>query len=215
MNQSETEIAEVVDERPHRRREWSGAVRSVLLPLLIVGAIVAVVWYLEAGRRTGTATDTGYGIVALDAARNPTGRPPAAEIGRAAPDFVLRRLDGGDQRLSDLRGSVVVLNFWATWCQPCRVEMPEFVRLYDALRDRGLVIVAVDMQEAEEPVQRFVDEFGIRFPVLFDRTGEVGRTYRANKLPVTLIIDRDGVIRAVHPGPVTPEYVKQELDKVL
>ncbi|MGH2587647.1 MAG: peroxiredoxin family protein, partial [Dehalococcoidia bacterium] len=86
---------------------------------------------------------------------------------------------------------------------------------YAALHDRGLEIVAVDLQEAEGPVQGFVDEFGMSFPVLFDRSGEVARTYRVNQLPGTMIIDRDGVIRATKYGPVTPEFLQAELEKVL
>ena len=215
MATPEAEAPEAIDERPHRRREWSGAGRSVVLPLLIVAAIVAAVWYLEVGRGSDAAKDDGFGIVALDAGRNPTGRPAVAETGRAAPDFLLRTLDGGELRLSDLRGRVVLLNFWASWCQPCRSEMPEFVRLYTTQRDRGLEVVAVDLQEAPAPVQGFVDEFSMNFRVVFDRTGEVARTYRVNQLPVTLIIDRDGVIRAAKYGPVTPEYLQQELAKVL
>jgi len=206
-----------VDERPNRRREWSGGLRSVLLPVAIVGAIVFALWYLERGPGGGggEASDD-FGVVALDASLNPTGRAAVAEVGRAAPDFRLSRLGGGDLRLSDLRGQVVILNFWATWCAPCREEMPEFVRQYAALHDRGLEIVAVDLQEAEGPVQAFVNEFGIGFPVLFDRSGEVARTYRVkNQLPGTMIIDRDGVIRAFKSGPVTPEFLQTELEKVL
>ena len=216
MTAPETELTETVDERPQRRREWSGAGRSVLLPLLIVGVIVVVIWYLEVGRRDGGGAEVdGYGIVALDSDRNPTGRAAAAEIGRAAPDFRLARLDGGDLRLSDLRGQVIILNFWASWCAPCRSEMPEFVRLYGARRGEGLEIVAVDLQEALGPVQTFVDEFGMRFPTVFDRSGQVARTYRVKQLPVTLLIDRDGVIRATKYGPVTPEFLQAELDKLL
>ena len=215
MTTPNTDIPDVVDERPHRRREWSGAGRSVLLPLLIVGAIVAAVWYLERGRGPGGGADDGYGIVALDPARNPTGRPPVVEVGRAAPDFRLRRLDGGELQLSDLRGQVVLLNFWASWCAPCRKEMPEFVRLYGELRGRGLEIVAVDLQEAPGPVQTFVDEFGMRFPTVFDRSGQVARTYRVKQLPVTVLIDREGVIRATKYGPVTPEFLQAELGKLL
>jgi peroxiredoxin len=211
---TETEPSEV-DERPHRRREWSGGIRSVVLPLLIVGAIVLAVWYLEVGRGSGGAEGGGLGVVALDETRNTTGRSPAAEIGRAAPDFRLSQLGGGESQLSDLRGRVVILNFWATWCAPCRQEMPEFVRIYSAKQGQGLEIVAVDLQEAESQVQSFVDEFGMRFPILFDRSGEVARTYRVNQLPVTLIIDRDGVVRAAKYGPVTPEFLQTELDKVL
>jgi len=212
---AEFEPAEV-DERPHRRREWSGGIRSVVLPLLIVGAIVLVVWYLEVGRgSSGEGEAGGLGVVALDDARNTTGRSPAVEVGRAAPDFRLTRLGGGEVQLSDLRGRVVILNFWATWCAPCRQEMPEFVRLYDTQQNQGLEIVAVDLQEAEGQVQGFVDEFGMRFPVLFDRSGEVARTYRVNPLPATLIIDRDGVIRAAKYGPVTPDFLNAELEKLL
>jgi peroxiredoxin len=211
---TETEPPEV-DERPHRKREWSGGIRSVVLPLLIVGAIVLAVWYLEVGRGGGSAEDGGLGIVALDDAHNTTGRSPAAEVGRAAPDFRLTQLGGGEVQLSDLRGRVVILNFWATWCAPCRQEMPEFVRIYSAKQGQGLEIVAVDLQEAESQVQGFVDEFGMRFPILFDRSGEVARSYRVNQLPVTLIIDRDGVVRAAKYGPVTPEFLQAELDKVL
>jgi peroxiredoxin len=212
---TETELDDV-DERPHRRREWSGGGRSVVLPLLIVGAIVAAVWYLEVGRSGSGGEDADeFGIVALEDGRNSTGRSPAAEVGRAAPDFRLERLGGGEVRLSDLRGQVVILNFWATWCAPCRQEMPEFVRLYSALQGQGLEIVAVDLQEAEGQVQGFVDEFGMRFPTVFDRTGEVARTYRVNQLPVTLIVDREGVIRATKYGPVTPDFLQVELAKVL
>ncbi|MGD9894591.1 MAG: TlpA family protein disulfide reductase [Dehalococcoidia bacterium] len=213
-SQSETEPVEV-DERPHRKREWSGGIRSVVLPLLIVGAIVLAVWYLEVGRGGGGDEDGEHGVVALEDTLNVTGRPPAAEIGRAAPDFRLTRLDGGELQLSDLRGSVVILNFWATWCAPCRQEMPEFVRIYSTMHGQGLEIVAVDLQEAEGQVQSFVDEFGMRFPILFDRSGEVARTYRVNQLPVTLIIDRDGVVRATKYGPVTPDFLQAELAKVL
>jgi peroxiredoxin len=215
MTTPETDAPDLVDERPHRRREWSGAGRSVVLPLLIVAAIVAAVWYFEFGRDDGGGEAAGYGIVALDAALNSTGRPPVAETGRAAPDFHLSRLGGGDLRLSDLRGNVVLLNFWATWCGPCRSEMPEFVRRYGPGRAQGLEIVAVDLQEAPGPVQGFVDEFGMRFPILFDRTGSVATTYRVNQLPVTLLIDREGVIRATRYGPVTPEWLDQELSKLL
>ena len=216
MSASQAELPESVDERPQRRREWSGAGRSVLLPLLILGAIVMAVWYLEEGwGNGGEAESEGYGIVALDPDRNSPGRAAAAGVGRAAPDFRLSRLGGGDLRLSDLRGRVIILNFWASWCAPCRTEMPEFVRLYGARQGDGLEIVAVDLQEAAGPVQTFVDEFGMRFPTVFDRSGQVARTYRVTQLPVTVLIDREGVVRATKYGPVTAEWLRAELEAVL
>jgi peroxiredoxin len=212
MTTAGPELDETVDERPHRQREWSGAVRSVALPLLIVAAIVGVLWYLEQDQ--GGGGQDGYGVIALDPALNPSGRPPAAEAGRVAPDFRLEQLGGGDLRLSDLRGRPVVLNFWATWCTPCRTEMPEFVRLDQSAGTDGPRVVAVDLQEAVGPVQAFVDEFGMRFPTLFDRSGAVARAYRVNQLPVTVIIDREGIVRATRYGPVTPEYLAEELARI-
>jgi peroxiredoxin len=177
---------------------------------------VAAVWFLDVGRDDGRSeSGAAYGVVALEDGRNPTGRPPAAEVGRAAPDFRLERLDGGDLRLSDLRGKVVIVNFWATWCGPCRKEMPEFVKLYAADQARGLEIVAVDMQESETLVRDFLDEFGARFPAVIDRSGGVGEAYRVQQLPVTYIVDRDGVIRAVKFGEVSAAYLRGELDKLL
>lgn len=211
---ADADLPEEIDERPHRRREWSGAGRSVALPLLIVAAIVGAIWYLEAGR-DGGATEKGHGIIALEPARNSTGRPAAAEVGRAAPDFLLERLGGGETRLSDLRGQVVLLNFWASWCAPCRSEMPVYVKLYGSLHERGLELVAVDLQEASGPVQSFVDEFGMRFPVVFDRSGGVARTYHADQLPITVLIDREGVVRMTHAGPVAPDFIRAEIDKLL
>lgn len=206
-----------VDERPQRRREWAGGFRSVALPLLALAAIVLGVWYLQRGGEGATEREAGIGIVALPADKNPTGRPPAAEEGRAAPDFILHTLDGGSIRLSDLRGKVVLINFWATWCGPCRQEVPELVRAYTAERDRGLEIVAVNLQEQEDKVRDFADEFGMQFPIALDRTGEVASAYRVqgSGLPTSVFVDRQGVVRVVRYGAMTADYLRQQLAALL
>ena len=111
-------------------------------------------------------------------------------------DFELEDLSGATRRLSDYKGKVVFLNFWATWCGPCRSEMPSMEKLYRRFKDEGLEIVAVNLQEDRSSVQGFVDEYGLSFPVLLDSTGRVGATYGARSIPTTYIVDRDGLVLA-------------------
>jgi thiol-disulfide isomerase/thioredoxin len=111
-------------------------------------------------------------------------------------DFELQDLSGVSRRLSDFRGKVVFLNFWATWCGPCRFEMPSMEKLYKRLKDEGLEIVAVNLQEDRSSVEQFVDEYGLSFPVLLDTTGRIGATYGARSIPTTYIVDREGLVIA-------------------
>ncbi|HEU5323256.1 MAG TPA: TlpA disulfide reductase family protein, partial [Methylomirabilota bacterium] len=167
-----------VEERPQNRREWSGAVRSLVLPLLIVATIVGALVYLDRRGDGASGGDGRYGIVELPAEKNPTGRSPSTDVGRAAPDFLLQTLDGGELRLSDLQGKPVLVNFWASWCAPCREEMPEIVRAYEAGKAEGLVVVAVDLQENDGEVRDFARDFGMTFPVVIDRSGQVASAWR-------------------------------------
>ncbi|MBN1837460.1 MAG: TlpA family protein disulfide reductase [Spirochaetales bacterium] len=116
--------------------------------------------------------------------------------GTAIVDFELEALGGQSRSLSSFKGKVVFLNFWATWCGPCRHEMPSMERLYQRLKDRGLEVVAVNLQEDAKAVERFVSEHGLTFPILLDRTGRVGATYGARSIPITYIVDRDGFVVA-------------------
>lgn len=116
------------------------------------------------------------------------------------PDFVLPSLDGSEVRLSDLKGKVVLLNFWTTWCPDCVDEMPLLQEAYAEKQADGLVVLAVDLKEDKAKVQRFVDENGLTFTVLLDRKGEVSDRYNVYYIPHTVIIDRDGEIRRVKTG---------------
>lgn len=119
-----------------------------------------------------------------------------------APDFVARDLDGAAVRLSDLRGKVVFLNLWATWCAPCREEMPSMERLQRDLGTRDFVIVAVSEDAGgAEAVRPFVAEFGFTFPVLLSPNGEVGRKYGITGYPETFIIDKAGRVVVHYVGP--------------
>jgi thiol-disulfide isomerase/thioredoxin len=111
-------------------------------------------------------------------------------------DFELELLGGKPTKLSSYRGSVVLLNFWATWCPACREEIPSMEKLYSTLKKKGLVIVAVDLAESRDVVRSFVTENKMTYPVLLDTAGSVGALYGARSLPTTYIIGRDGRILA-------------------
>lgn len=185
-----------------RARFW----RSVLVPLVVVAAIAAIIWWLEyrpGANEAAVSPISGerYGSLALPATLVPPGLEVGSQAGNLAPNFLLETLDGGEIRLSDLRGQAVVLNFWAKWCRPCRREMPQFVTAYQRYRNEGLVIVAVNLQEGRKTIRDFADDFGIDFPIAMDRRGDVADEYHLLGLPTTYFIDRDGVIRSVYRGP--------------
>ncbi|MDR4482112.1 MAG: TlpA disulfide reductase family protein [Nitrospirales bacterium] len=118
--------------------------------------------------------------------------------GSPAPDFRLMDMKGKPVSLSDFKGKVVLLNFWATWCGPCRIEMPAMEALYRSMRSKGLEIVAVSVDQQGTAVTRpFQEAMGLSFPILHDQDYEVGLTYGARTLPMTFAIDRQGIIRQV------------------
>lgn len=121
------------------------------------------------------------------------GSDPGADIGQSAPEFAFTDLTGKTHRLSDYRGKAVVLNFWATWCAPCRTEMPSMERAYRSLKDRGLVIIGVSLDTAPtNAVEALVKELALTFPILTDPRGTSARAYRLPGLPASFLIDRRG-----------------------
>ena len=203
---------ELPDERPQRRREYSGASSTLGVAALIVIVVGVAIWFFEfrdAGSSGGGGTP-GLGIVALAPQLNPTGKAAAAQEGRAAPDFRLRSVDGIDLQLSDLRGDFVLLNFWATWCGPCRDETPDLQALFQTARREtgqgGLIVVGVNQQEEPDTVRAFTTEFGVTYPVVLDRAGEVSDAYRVGRgLPMTFLIDPAGVIERIYYGRITSD----------
>jgi thiol-disulfide isomerase/thioredoxin len=126
-------------------------------------------------------------------------------------DFELQDLAGRKVKLSGLKGRVVFLNFWATWCGPCRAEMPSMQRLYQKLKAEGLEVLAVDLREDKGAVQAFAKELGLSFPILLDSDGRVGSAYNAFSIPTTYLLDREGFIFARAVGSRewdTPEMVE-------
>lgn len=120
---------------------------------------------------------------------------------REAPDFRLRDLDGKRRGLADYRGKVILLHFWATWCEPCKKEIPALKRLYEGYHERGLVVNAV-AADNEKAVRPFVKTYDVRFPVLIDQYGSALRSYRVRGLPSSYLIGRSGKVAGSVTGPV-------------
>ena len=123
----------------------------------------------------------------------------AAE-GDPAPDFTLKSLSGGNIKLSELRGTVVLLNFWASWCGPCRTEMPLLDELYQEYRDYGFTILGVNLDENRDQANLLLDKIPVSFPVLFDPANSTSETYQVDAMPTTVLIDRNGKVRYHHRG---------------
>lgn len=139
--------------------------------------------------------------------------PPAPAIGHPAPDFTLTTLDGEIFTLSEVRGKPVVLNFWATWCPPCRAELPVLQAAHVRLAGQ-VEIVGVDQLEPVALVEPFVASQGLSFVIPLDTDAAVSRLYRVRSLPTTFFIDRAGIIRQIQVGPVTEATLQQMLKTV-
>jgi cytochrome c biogenesis protein CcmG/thiol:disulfide interchange protein DsbE len=140
----------------------------------------------------------------------------AADQGKKAPDFALKDLSGKSISLSDYKGKVVFLNFWATWCPPCRQEIPGFIKAFDKYKDQGLVILGVAVSDRENSVKNFVDRNKINYPVAMGDMKIVQDYEPGQYIPATVIIDRNGKIHHKHVGYMELSQVEdlfQELSK--
>ncbi len=126
------------------------------------------------------------------------GATQIASAGKTAPSFPVPSTDGKTQTLAAYRGKIIVMNLWATWCPPCRSEMPDFENLYETYRRRGLVVIGINQGESRQRASSFAQSLHIKYPIWLDSQQQYGRTYIALGLPTTVVIDRSGV--AVPPG---------------
>jgi len=133
--------------------------------------------------------------------------------GQVAPDFALKSSTGENLRLSEYRGDVVMINFWATWCGPCRQEMPLLDELYSRYNRVGFNLLGVNIDDDSRRAMQMVEELGVNFPVLFDARKEVSKLYEVEAMPVTVIVDRQGTVRYVHHG-YKPGYEDKYLDQI-
>ena len=203
--------------------EQDGGQRNGRSPLLIftglaiLGLAIALLIFGDNLFRTGKADegatlqqipnlDTTSGIASLPNNRD------LIRVGELASDFKLQNLEGEAVALSDFQGQPVILNFWATWCPPCRIEMPELQATYEKYKDDGLVILAIDQDESPETVRSFFyDEFGLTFTPLLDVDQTIAEQYNVFNYPTSIFVNGDGTITAIHRGPV----LQSQLDDYL
>ena len=141
--------------------------------------------------------------------------PAAALEGKAAPDFKLAGADGKHVSLADLKGSVVILDFWATWCGPCRESLPHLNDIYNDKKDAGLKAYAVNLREGKEKVDKFAEQSKLTIPVLFDTDGKVAEKFNVEGIPQTVVIGKDGKVKKVVVGSGTHEKVRQAVEEAM
>ena len=177
--------------------------------LLLAGVLLTGSLFIAATRVRPPHTDT-VPVVADSAATD-----PAPITDHPAPGFTLPSLDETNIRLSDLKGQVALINIWATWCPPCRAEMPTIQAAYEQYHDQGFTVLAVNLQEDPRTIAAFLREYKLTFPALLDLDGQVSRTYQAYSLPSSFFVDRKGIIRAVYRGPMPRSVIAGTVEQLL
>ncbi len=132
-----------------------------------------------------------------------------------APDFTLQTLDGESVSLSDYRGKLVMINFWASWCPPCNSEMPDLQRYYEQHQDEDFIILGVNYQDTPDKVQAFIEKYGVTFPILLDSDGRVANLFGVQGLPTSFFVDKEGNVLGYQPGPVTKEMLEDGITPLL
>jgi len=154
-------------------------------------------------------------VVAAYAQRPSSHAGPGGLAGQRAPAFPLSDPAGKSVALDSYRGRVVVMNLWATWCPPCRAEMPDLQRLYAAYGAQGLVVLGINQGESGSRASEFAHSLGIHFPILLDADQQYGRTYSALGLPTTVVVDRNGIIARGFDGPLSYAQMVDAVTPVL
>ena len=185
-----------------------------LLVGVLIGAAIALIVLrgfpeVESPRIISSPATSEAGAVGIQTTQSQS----APVVGAQAPDFILQDLNGRMFELNDLDGEVVLLNFWATWCGPCRVEMPLLETYFRDYSDQDFVILAINLGETMEEVQAFVDEIGMTFPVLLDNDGRISELYRILGYPSSVFIDSTGVIQTIHIGILSETQLQESLNQ--
>ena len=198
------EDEEILFRTPFPRPRVS-ALRNILATIAVGAVIVGLVWFFD---RPDAA-----GVQAITLSASPTG--PAPRLEREAPDFTLRTLDGQDVKLSDFRGRPVWINFWATWCPPCRAETPDIQEVYENHESDGLVVLAISIGESPSTVSDYVKRTGTTFTTGVDQTTSIAAQYRIVGIPTHFFIDREGVIREWRIGSMSKKTMENKVKEIM
>lgn len=171
--------------------------------VLIVGIFFAFNWPNGQGEGAFSEFNPFTGSI-------PSG--PRPQVGSPAPDFQVELLDGETFRLSEQKGKVVWINFWASWCPPCRAEMPDIEAIWREEQNSDLALVAVDFAERPDKVREFAERLGMTFPVGLDTTGQITTNYRVTGFPSHFLVDREGILREIRVGLMSQETMRQKLE---
>jgi cytochrome c biogenesis protein CcmG, thiol:disulfide interchange protein DsbE len=146
---------------------------------------------------------------------SPSSAPLASSQGKLAPDFTLTLFNGEEKSLAALRGSVVVVNIWASWCGPCRIEAPTLETVWQSYKDRGVAFVGVAVSDTEEDAKSFIKKFKLTYPNGLDADAAIARAYRVSAVPETVVISRDGRVAKLFVGPVDQAKLEALLEQLL
>ena len=141
--------------------------------------------------------------------------PQAVKVGSNAPNFSLEQLNGPEMALGDLKGKGVVLNFWGTWCEPCKEELPALQAQYDKFKDKGLVVLGVNIGESPIAVEPFVKQFNVTFPIVLDRQSQITKLYRIGPIPTTFFISPEGEVKEIFIGQLNEAMIADKVSKIL
>jgi peroxiredoxin len=194
--------------------------RQIAIGVIVAGLVLAAVaGFLLLSNRSGSGgtADTSnipdsLAVATLDGIKNSETQPMQ---GKPAPNFGFRYPDGTTYALADFKGQPVIVNFWATWCPPCRREMPGLVDAYESHKDDGLMIIEVDAGETASHVAPFVEEYNMTMPVVLDQHQKVTRLYHTDSFPTSFFIDKDGVIQARWVGYLPEDQLALNLQKIM
>ncbi|HLB27001.1 MAG TPA: TlpA disulfide reductase family protein [Dehalococcoidia bacterium] len=188
------------------RRPGAGTLRNIIATIAVGALIVGLVWFFD--RPGGSANSQAITLTAEASG-------PAPRLEKPAPDFRLRGLDGQYYQLSDFRGQPVWINFWATWCPPCRAENPDIQETYEANQDKGLVLLAVSIGEDANTVRDYVERTGLTYTIGVDESTEIAARYRIVGIPTHFFIDRDGILREWRIGSMSKKTMEKKIGEIM